>query len=89
LYALKKSHKKVLAELYNCADLCVSRSVTESFGLALVEAMFCDIPVDVPKIGVFWDWEPDFSNPRKSAFEYCLDKKSCIRNWTEFVKSHL
>ena len=58
---LEKVSQKVLAELYNSADLCVSRSITESFGLALVEAMFCDVPVDVPKIGVFWDWDFFFS----------------------------
>lgn len=85
----EKVSQTVLAELYNCADLCVSRSITESFGLALVEAMFCDVPVDVPKIGIFWDWEPDLNNPRKSAFDRGLDIKSCIRNWINFVKSQI
>ena len=83
----EKVSQKVLAELYNCADLCVSRSITESFSLALVEAMFCDIPVDVPKIGVFWDWDFDSSNPRRSALAYGLDKNTWMGNWKKFVKS--
>lgn len=76
-----------LVELYNCADLCVSRSVTESFGLSLVEAMFCDIPVDTPKIGIFWDWQPDFSKPRKSAFDFGLDKNTWMNRWRECIDS--
>jgi len=84
-----KISQNILAELYNCADLCVSKSVTESFGLSLVEAMFCNIPVDVPKIGVFWDWEPDMNNPRKSAFEKKLDMNSFIGNWKNFLNKHL
>ncbi len=83
----EKLSQDILVELFNCADLCVSRSITESFGLALVEAMFCDVPVDVPKIGIFWDWEPDFNNPRKAALEFRLDKDSCMKNWKEFVNS--
>ena len=64
-----KISQNILSELYNCADVCVSRSATESFGLALVEAMFCNIPVDVPKIGIFWDWEPNMENSRTEAFK--------------------
>ena len=77
----------LLAELYSCADLCVSRSITESFGLAMVEAMFCDVPVDTPKVGIFWDWQPDFSNPRKSAFDFGLDKNTWMRRWQELISS--
>jgi len=85
----EKLSQNVLTELYNCADLCVSRSVTESFGLALVEAMFCGIPVDVPKIGIFWDWDPNFSNPRRSALDYGLDKNTCMENWKKFVAKNI
>lgn len=78
-----------LAELYNCADLCVSRSITESFGMSLVEAMFCDVPVDTPKTGIFWDWEPDLSYPRRSAFDFGLDKKTWVDNWKGFLSEKL
>lgn len=81
-----KISQNVLSELYNCADVCVSRSVTESFGLSLVEAMFCNIPVDVPKIGIFWDWEPNMERPREEAFEKKLDMDSFINNWKIFLK---
>jgi len=84
-----KVSQNVLAELYNCADLCVSKSVTESFGLALIEAMFCNIPVDVPKIGVFWDWDPNMEKPREEAFERKLDMNSFIDNWKNFIKKQL
>ena len=76
-----KVSQNILSELYNCADVCVSRSVAESFGLALVEAMFCNIPVDVPKVGIFWDWEPDMENARTEAFKKKLDIDSFIKNW--------
>lgn len=82
-----KTPHSQLVELYNCSDLCVSRSVTESFGLALVEAMFCDVPVDTTKVGVFWDWQPDFSNPRKSAFDFGLDKNTWMNNWKKLIIS--
>ena len=84
----KVSHN-ILVELYNCADLCVSRSTTESFGLALVEAMFCGIPIDTPKVGIFWDWEPDFDNPRKAAIDKGLDKNSWMNNWRDLINSCL
>ena len=77
--------QQMLSEIYNCADLCVSRSITESFGLASVEAMFCGIPVDTTRTGIFWDWQPEFKNPRKEAFDYGLDKDTWMRNWKEFV----
>ena len=41
----------------------------ESFGLAAVEDMFCDLPVNTTKTGIFWDWESNVEKPRKSAFE--------------------
>ena len=82
-----KVSQNILSELYNCADVCVSRSITESFGLSLVEAMFCNIPVDVPKIGIFWDWEPDIENSRTEAFKKKLDIDSFIKNWKNLLRS--
>ena len=80
-----KVSQNILAELYNCADLLVAKSVVESFGLAVVEAMMCDLPVDVTKTGVFWDWEPDMNNPRDEAMKKGLDKYTWMKNWREFV----
>ena len=82
-----KVSQNILSELYNCADVCVSRSITESFGLSLVEAMFCNIPVDVPKIGIFWDWEPDMKNSRTEAFKKKLDVNSFIKNWKNLLRN--
>ena len=81
-----KISQNVLSELYNCADVCVSRSITESFGLSLVEAMFCNIPVDVPKVGIFWDWEPNMKRPREEAFKKKLDLTNFVDNWKVFLK---
>ena len=81
-----KISQNVLSELYNCADVCVSRSITESFGLSLVEAMFCNIPVDVPRIGIFWDWEPNMEDSRTEAFKKKLDIDSFIENWKNFLR---
>ena len=80
-----KISQDILAELYNCADLLVAKSVVESFGLAVVEAMMCDLPVDVTKTGVFWDWDPDMNNPRDEAIKKGLDKYTWMKNWREFV----
>ena len=82
-----KISQNILSELYNCADVCVSRSITESFGLSLVEAMFCNIPVDVPKIGIFWDWEPDMENAKTEAFKKKLDIDSFIKNWKNLLRN--
>lgn len=49
----------VLAELYNCADLFVGRSKVESLWLAPIEAMFCNLPIDVTPTGIFADWHPE------------------------------
>ncbi|GFN40448.1 MAG: hypothetical protein YK1309IOTA_1760002 [Marine Group I thaumarchaeote] len=83
----QKISQTILAELYNCADTCVSRSITESFGLAVVEAMFCGTKIDVPKTGIFWDWEPEGKDPRKEAFSYGLDKDTWMKNWKQLVNS--
>lgn len=85
--AFYRVSQDVLAELYNCADMCIARSVTESFGLSTIEAMFCNIPVDATKTGIFWDWHPEFKEPRKEALEYGLDKYTWMKNWTDFVNS--
>lgn len=79
----------ILAELYNCADLCVARSITESFGLSVVEAMLCDIPVDATKTGIFWDWHPEFKKPREEALQYGLDKDTWMKNWTSFIQAEM
>lgn len=75
-----------LAELYNCADFFVSKSVCESGGLASIEAMFCDVSVITPKVGLFWDWSPDMRNPRKEALKKNLDKKTCIEKWKSLIE---
>ena len=80
-----KISQDILAELYNCADLLVAKSVVESFGLAVVEAMMCDLPVDVTKTGVFWDWDPDMNNPRDEAIKKGLDKYTWMKNWRKLV----
>lgn len=77
--------QSTLAELYNCADKFVARSITESFGLASIEAMFCGLPVDVTNTGVFWDWHPECKDPRKEAMDYGLDKNTWMKNWLDFV----
>jgi glycosyltransferase involved in cell wall biosynthesis len=84
-----KISQNVLAELYNCADVCVSKSITESFGLSLVEAMFCNIPVEVPKIGIFWDWDANMEKPREAVFGKKLDMNSFIDNWKMLLKKQL
>jgi len=84
-----KISQNVLAELYNCADVCVSKSITESFGLSLVEAMFCNIPVEVPKIGIFWDWDANMEKPREAVFGKKLDMNSFIDNWKTLLKKQL
>lgn len=80
-----KLSQETLCELYNCADLFVARSLVESAGLAALEAMICDVPVDVTPTGVFWDWKPDMNNPRKEALKQGFDKNTWIRNWEELV----
>ena len=84
-----KISQDVLAELYNCSDLLVARSLVESFGLATVEAMFCNVPVDVTNTGIFWDWEPDMDNPRDAAFKKGLDKSTWMKNWSRLVDEHI
>lgn len=75
-----------LVELLNCADFFVSKSVCESGGLATIEAMFCDVPVITPSVGLFWDWTPDNKNPREEVFKKGLDKGTCIRRWKKLIK---
>ena len=84
-----KISQDILAELYNCSDLLVAKSLVESFGLAAVEAMFCNIPVEATKTGVFWDWEPDMDKPRDEAFKKGLDKTTWMKNWSRLVNEQI
>ncbi len=84
-----KISQDVLAELYNCSDLLVAKSLVESFGLAAVEAMFCNLPVDTTKTGVFWDWEPSMDKPREEALKKGLDKITWIKNWSRLVNEQI
>lgn len=77
--------QKQLAELYNCADLFVGRSRVETLWLAPIEAMFCNVPVDVTPVGIFADWEPENKNPRQEAFAKGLDRGTMIRKWQELI----
>jgi hypothetical protein len=77
--------QKQLAELYNCSDLYVGRSRVESLWLTPVEAMFCNIPIDVTPVGIFADWQPDNKNPRQEAFAKGLDRETMIRKWQELI----
>ena len=81
-----KISQEQLVELYNCADQFVSTSRMESEGLAGIEAMFCDIPVSVTPVGIFWDWKPNNIHPREEAYKKGLDKKSMIKKWKELVE---
>jgi len=81
-----KIPQKQLAELYNCANYYLSNSYVESLGLAPIEAMFCNIPVITPSVGIFYDWKPKMKNPRREAFEKGLDKRTCIEAWKELVR---
>ncbi len=77
--------QKELAELYNCADLFVGRSRVETLWLAPLEAMFCDVPVDVTPVGIFADWKPANINPRMEAFKKGLDKETMIKRWESLI----
>jgi len=79
--------QRILTELYNCADLYVGRSRVESLWLTPTEAMFCNVPVDVTKTGIFADWYPENKNPRQEAFERELDKQTMVRKWKELIVS--
>ena len=78
--------QKVLAELYNCADLYLGRSRVESQWLAPIEAMFCNLPVDVTLTGIFANWFPLNKNPRQEAFDKGLDKETMIEKWKKLIK---
>lgn len=76
-----------LAELYNCADACISESVVESLGLAIIEAMFCGIPVLATRTGFFWDEYPPMKDPRQEAFDLGLDKYTCMKKWRGLIEN--
>ncbi len=77
----QKISQDILAELINCADVCVGRSRVETLWLGPIEAMFCGIPVDVTPVGIFADWTPENKDPRKEAFEKGLDRETMIKRW--------
>lgn len=79
--------QNTLSELYNCADLFIGRSRVESLWLAPIEAMFCNIPIDVTPVGIFADWYPKNKNPRQEAFQKGLDKETMIKKWRSLVES--
>ena len=80
-------NQEQVAELMNCADFFVSKSVCESGGLASVEAMFCDTPVITPPVGLFWDFHPPMKHPRQEVLKYGLDKATCIKRWQELIRN--
>ena len=45
--------QKLLAELLNCADFFIIGSPVETLCLAAVEACLCNIPLVMPKVGIF------------------------------------
>ena len=76
----------MLAELYNCADLYVGRSRVESLWLTPIEAMFCNVPIDVTSTGIFTDWLPQNKSPRQEAFNKGLDRETMIKRWRILIK---
>ena len=77
--------QSILSELYNCADIYIGRSRVETLWLTPIEAMFCNVPVDVTPVGIFADWQPENKNPRQEAFTNGLDRETMIRKWQELI----
>src|SRR4029077_16982968 len=48
-----------LAQLFTAADVFVSASLMETYGLTLVEAMACGIPVVAFRVGGIFEAAPD------------------------------
>lgn len=82
----KKIDQKQLCELHNCADVFVGRSRVETLWLAPIEAMFCGVPIDITRVGIFEDWMPMNIDPRKEAFEKELDQETMIKRWRELIE---
>lgn len=74
-----------LAELYNCADVYIGRSRVESLWLTPIEAMFCNVPVDVSREGIFKDWYPENKNPREQVFRRGLSREEMIMRWNKVI----
>ncbi|MBU4023149.1 glycosyltransferase, partial [Patescibacteria group bacterium] len=74
-----------LSELYNCADVYIGRSRVESLWLTPIEAMFCNVPIDVSNVGIFADWHPENKNPRKEAFKRGLSREEMIIKWEKVI----
>ena len=77
----------ILAELYNCADKFVGRSRVETLWLTPIEAMFCNIPIDITRVGIFADWYPNNKNPRQEVFQKGLDAETMIKKWRDLIES--
>jgi glycosyltransferase involved in cell wall biosynthesis len=75
----------ILAELYNCADVYIGRSRVESLWLTPIEAMFCNVPVDVSRVGIFKDWYPENKNPREQVFKRGLSREEMITKWNKVI----
>lgn len=84
------SEEQILAEVYNIADVYVSPSLQESFGLTVCEAMACGIPVVAFPIGGINDqivhkengYLAELKNAKDIAcgIEYCVDKGELLGN---------
>jgi glycosyltransferase involved in cell wall biosynthesis len=82
---LQRVPQKTLAGLYNCADIYVGRSRVESLWLTPIEAMFCNVPVDVTKTGIFNEWQPENKSPRKEAFKKGLSQETMVESWQKLI----
>ncbi len=78
-------NQEVLCELYNCADRYVGRSIVETLWLAPLEALFCNLPIDVTPVGIFNEWQPENKNPRQEALQAGLDQATMIRSWLKLL----
>lgn len=85
----RKVDQEKLKELYNCADIYVGRSRVETLWLAPIEALFCNVAIDVTKTGLFADWEPANKEPRKEAFQKGLDRETMIYKWKKLLEELL
>jgi len=48
--------KKMIRDLYNCADFFILTSPVEGFGMATLEAMACNLPCILSKTGYFYNF---------------------------------
>ncbi len=83
----QRINQSTLSELYNCADLFIGRSIIETLWLAPIEAMFCNVPLDITNAGIFMDWKPKNKSPRQEAFNRGLDRETMIKQWKKLVST--